>query len=112
MDYMENITSSDEQVDTIIERNYSSMQNLRSHILHEDELAEPSESVSFIATDDDGDNDHINYLHLPVKLADSSSVNLTDSVSLISQVDSPDLLLPPAHPPSPSDESHPRGFSI
>ena len=44
LDYLENYASSEEQVDTIIERNYSSMQNLRAHI--KNSPSPPSQSLS------------------------------------------------------------------
>ena len=132
LDYLEHYASSEEQVDTIIERNYSSMQNLRAHILHEEELAEPSESVSFIADSDDVSAIDFNVevdhekttnntpLHNEATPTSSKPIHLptfSDSISIVTQTESPSPILLPPSPPHfpanpPSDEFLSPRFSL
>ena len=131
IDYLEHYASSDEQVDRIIERNYSSMQNLRAHILHEEELVAPSESVSFIADSDDVSaidfnvevdhekTPHHNSTHYEITPIPPKPIQLptfSDSISILSQTESPPPILLPPSPPhftpnSPSDEFPSPRFS-
>ena len=82
MDYLGHFASSDELVESIMERNFSSVHNQILDSPPVSDFDDLSESVSFIEKDDESSQAH------PI-----SPLQIENSLSPISQVDSSELLL-------------------
>ena len=93
MDYLGHFASSDELVESIMEKNFSSVRNQILDSPPVSEFDDLSESVSFIEKDDEN-----------VQIRYPSPLQTDNSLSPISQVDSSELLLLP-HQPEKDPES-------